>query len=497
MAERLTNRLTPIKIENAKPDPAKPKGHKLMDGNGLHIFVSPAGGKLWRYTYEFAGTAKVLSLGAYDRETNGVAKARAARDAAKAQVKDGVDPKDARETDRRAREVEAAKLITFAEGWTRWRDKNAARLSFHRMGAYDRGFRHCAKLHDKVLAALTPTDIIAVLTQLRTPKAEGGAGYKSATVMEARNVIKRAVGQAVLDQVITINPLDGVTASGFTLENDTEHLPAAIEAEDLADVLRRVAAFKGLGPMSRLLNLLPYVLTRPSELRLAKWEEFDLDAALWIVPKARLKTRRHKQTTDHQVPLAHQVVARLRQWHAAANPAPGDYVFPGRLAGKPLDRCSAARAMTESIGMAGVQTAHGFRASASSRLTASKKWSIDAIEKQLSHIVKKDANRKVRMAYMREELMSERADMLQWWADMIDALRAGAPDNVVGIGSAAKPVTVKVDDRDRQAAADWLRGAGIGQSADAIERGDFDDHSLVQLLARHRAEATAADRAAA
>jgi hypothetical protein len=67
-------------------------------------------------------------------------------------------------------------------------------------------------------------------------------------------------------------------------------------------------------------------------------------------------------------------------------------------------------------------TAHGFRASASTLLNESGKWSVDAIERQLSH---RDRD-PVRRAYARGEHWDERVRMMRWWADYLDELKARA-----------------------------------------------------------------------
>ena len=43
-------------VKAAKP---KDKPFKLTDGQGLHLFITPSGGKLWRLRYEFAGKEKL------------------------------------------------------------------------------------------------------------------------------------------------------------------------------------------------------------------------------------------------------------------------------------------------------------------------------------------------------------------------------------------------------------------------------------------------------
>ena len=39
--------------------------YRIADGDGLHLDVSPAGGKLWRLRYRFSGKEKILALGRY------------------------------------------------------------------------------------------------------------------------------------------------------------------------------------------------------------------------------------------------------------------------------------------------------------------------------------------------------------------------------------------------------------------------------------------------
>jgi Arm DNA-binding domain len=59
-----TPMLTDAQIRKAK---AADKPYKLTDGAGLHVYVTPAGGKQWRLRYEFERTEKLLSIGPYPR----------------------------------------------------------------------------------------------------------------------------------------------------------------------------------------------------------------------------------------------------------------------------------------------------------------------------------------------------------------------------------------------------------------------------------------------
>jgi len=70
----------------------------------------------------------------------------------------------------------------------------------------------------------------------------------------------------------------------------------------------------------------------------------------------------------------------------------------------------------------GLQTAHGFRASARTIMDEVLNERVDLIEHQLAHTVK-DANGR---AYNRTTHLPGRRAMLQRWADYLDQLRTGA-----------------------------------------------------------------------
>jgi hypothetical protein len=54
--------LTNTEICRSKP---APKPYKFADSGGLHLLVTPAGGRLWRWKYRLDGTEKQLALGQY------------------------------------------------------------------------------------------------------------------------------------------------------------------------------------------------------------------------------------------------------------------------------------------------------------------------------------------------------------------------------------------------------------------------------------------------
>ena len=94
--------LTETQIRNLKPE-STPKKH--FDGEGLFLYVTPAGSKLWRMAYRFEGKAKLLSFGKYPIVS--LRDARARRDEAKSLLDKGVDPSAVRKQQKQEREAVA------------------------------------------------------------------------------------------------------------------------------------------------------------------------------------------------------------------------------------------------------------------------------------------------------------------------------------------------------------------------------------------------------
>ncbi|MFX9718434.1 tyrosine-type recombinase/integrase, partial [Acinetobacter baumannii] len=71
------------------------------------------------------------------------------------------------------------------------------------------------------------------------------------------------------------------------------------------------------------LQLLAMLFCRPTELREAKWQEFDLNQGIWNIPAERMKKRR-----EHIVPLSTQAVAILKELQTYQTNS--EYLFPSR-----------------------------------------------------------------------------------------------------------------------------------------------------------------------
>jgi len=91
MKTTLGNRLTDSIIKSTQPT-ARPK--RISDGRGMYLEISPAGGRLWRLKFRYAGKERRMSLGIYPDVS--LAKARKRRDAARRLIAEGVNPVERR-----------------------------------------------------------------------------------------------------------------------------------------------------------------------------------------------------------------------------------------------------------------------------------------------------------------------------------------------------------------------------------------------------------------
>ena len=181
--------------------------------------------------------------------------------------------------------------------------------------------------------------------------------------------------------------------------------------------MRAIEGYEGHVHTKLALALLPHVFVRPGELRHAEWPEFDIEAAVWMIPAERTKMRK-----PHSVPLSKQSLALIERARELTSGTTG-YVFPSiRTTARPLSE-NTLNAALRRLGYAKDEmTSHGFRSTASTLLNESGKWSADAIERALAH---GDEDR-VRGVYHRGQHWQERVAMAQWWSDYLDQLRDGA-----------------------------------------------------------------------
>ncbi|MBM3647582.1 MAG: DUF4102 domain-containing protein, partial [Alphaproteobacteria bacterium] len=369
--------------------PAKPT--KLSDERGLYLLLAPSGGKWWRFKYQYAGKEKLLSLGTYPDVS--LAKARRARDDARAMLADGVDPSAQKQDEKRAKaEAAANDFATVAREWLENVKPKWAAVYHSDTAKRFEAFVFPA-LGRRPIAAIAPKELLPVLRKI---EARG--------TIETAHKVARACGQVFRYGIATgrceRNPTTDLRGA-LKPRPKVKHM-AALPASELPDFLRKIDAYDGEVQTKLALRLLALTFVRTNELRGATWAELNLDKAEWIIPAERMKTMQ-----PHHVPLSRQAVEAFRTLQTMNGKWP--WVFAGRAPTTPMSKNTVLFALYR-LGYHGRMTGHGFRALASTALNEMG-YRPDVIERQLAH-TEKNA---VRAAYHRSQYLEERKTMMQQW----------------------------------------------------------------------------------
>lgn len=394
--------LTDVVARNAK---AKAKLYKLTDGFGLYLLVDPKGRRHWRFRYRTkAGKENTLSLGVYP-ETS-LVEAREKREAVRKQLANGIDPGEVKKAERAAAVAETKNgfEVVAREWYSRqshlWADSHAESVIGRlRLDVFP------------VLGARPVEEITApeLLKMLRRIESRGALETAHRVRTICGQIFRYAIATGRADRDSAADLRDALTPY------KKRHLPAIIDPKALAPLLRAIDGYKGTHTVRCALKLTPLLLARPGELRQAEWSEINFDAATWSIPAEKMKTRQ-----EHIVPLAWQAVAILRDLHELTGR--GKYVFPcNGNRNKPMSEAAIAVALHK-LGFKGIQTAHGFRATARTILDEILQQRPELAEHQLAHAVKGPLGR----AYNRTSFLPERQQMMQLWADYLDGLKHGA-----------------------------------------------------------------------
>lgn len=161
------------------------------------------------------------------------------------------------------------------------------------------------------------------------------------------------------------------------------------------------------------------LFVRNGDLRRVKWTDLDLDNARWYLKPLKGEGKEN-MINEMVVPLPKQAVEIFRE-QLTFN-AHHEYVFYSPSARKHgIISENAANNRLKDLGYQNVHCVHGYRATAKTMLQEQLKYPLLLVEMALGHIAK-DHNGN---AYARFEFIDDRAEMMQKWADYLDALRDG------------------------------------------------------------------------
>lgn len=384
---------------------AKDKAYKLSDGGGLYLLVNTNGSRYWRLKYRVAGKEKLLALGVYPDVS--LADARAKRDEAKRTLAAGGDPGEVKQTEKQAKILAVSN--SFEALAIEWHEHKRPNWS---LGYASDILEYLQKdvfpfIGKRAIAEIKAAEMLLVLRKME----QRGVLDK---LKKTRQACRQIFTYAVITGRAEHNPVTDL--AGALKAPKQKHFPHLL-TEQIGGFLRALSEYTGSKVTQNATRLLMLTGTRTIELRAAEWAEFDLEKGIWQIPAERMKMRR-----PHVVPLSIQAKSLLEEIHQLTGR--GRYVFPGRNdAGKTMSEASINQVIKR-IGYDGKATGHGFRHTMSTILHE-QGYNTAWIETQLAHADKNS----IRGTYNHAQYLDGRREMLQWYADYMDALENG--ENVV------------------------------------------------------------------
>lgn len=396
--------LTDVQVRKAK---RRTKPYRLFDGDGLALWVSPTGAKSWQLRYRLDGKEQTATLGKLDRM--GLAEARTRAETLRKLAAKGEHLTAVKHEERAHKAFDARN--TFRAVAEMWIEKRRATpwSPTHRAQVRASIDNHLSELYPLRVSQITAAAAAPVLA-----KVEGRAPLMFEKVRaRLHRIMDHAVGLGALER----NPLP--TPERERRAN-RRHFPAVTEAKRIGEILRAGRAADPCKGIARAHVLVAFTAQRIAEVVGAHWSEFDLDAGLWTIPRERMKLKDPKRG-PHVVPLAPQLIATMREWHAI-DASDAALVCPApRDASKPITPEGVEKFYRDVLNLAGQHSPHSWR-------TTFKTWCGDAgkprdvSEAHIDHAI----GGKTETAYDRAKRLELRRELARWYETTLLAARDGA-----------------------------------------------------------------------
>ena len=369
--------------------------------------------KHWRLKYRLHGKENRFSIGAYPEV--GLKAARESALNARREIANHIAPLKAKTAKVEAQLLNEARTFEYvAEQWLTFKSGDLVSRSLA-------GFRGALRNHvlpfigKKPVTEIKLENIGSILTTLRR---QGSMAMAKRVRTIIRAVLGFAEGRGWVDRNVALSNIEELKVRHVVTSN-----PAIEKPGDLGRFLLRLEDCS-LGSVSSAMRLLVMLPVRPGELATMRWEDVDLDGADWryIVGKTK-----HLDKSKHIVPLPEQALVLLRSLFSTrvVDTQGKGWVFTSPVyPGRPINPTSMLKSFQRIWPEYNI-TAHGFRATY--RTIAHEHLGIDPIvlELSLSHRMPGALG----AVYARAQLLGQRREAAQMWADYLDQLRTNAAQN--------------------------------------------------------------------
>ncbi|WP_151717561.1 tyrosine-type recombinase/integrase [Gemmobacter serpentinus] len=392
---------------------------------GLLLQITPGQTKSWLLRTTVGTTRRAIGLGPYPEI--GLAAARDKAREAKAKIEAGVDPIEERKAVRAALAAASARTLLFSDAMEKW---VAAKMT-HRPEKSQKAIRSTItryalpEIGALSVQEITVQDIVRALGGVWSGKPDTGQKLRSylegilswATVAGHRAGDNPARWGGNLKELL---PAPSVVEKG-----KVGNFPA-LALTDVPAWWAELCLRDGQGALA--LRFAALCASRSGEVRGARWDEIDLIARMWVIPKERMKMDR-----EHRVPLSPSAIALLETLPKMLDVP---FVFPS-VTGKMLSDMSVSavmRRMQEEAEAAAKEAGNdpdkaGWRDPRSGRAAVPhglrsvfRDWAAESgYDREMAEIaLAHQVGSAVERAYRRTDMVERRRAMMQAWADFIE-----------------------------------------------------------------------------
>jgi integrase len=360
--------------------------------------------------YRLQGKENRFSIGTYPEI--GLKEARDIARGARRDVANQTAPLKAKTAKIEAQALNDARTFEYvAEQWLTFKSAELVSKSIS-------GFRGALTNHilpaigKKPVSDIKLDHITTIITELRRKRTMAMARRVRTLI---RSILGFAEGRGWVERNVALSNIEELKIRHVVTSN-----PAIEKPADLGRFLLRLDNCS-TGSVSTAMRLLVMLPVRPGELAAMRWEDVDLVGADWRYVVGKTK---HLDKSKHIVPLPEQALSlllELRKTSVVNNQGEGwvfaSPVYPNR----PINPTSMLKSF-QRIWPEYEITAHGFRATY--RTIAHEHLGIDPIvlELSLSHRMPGSLG----AVYARAQLLNQRREAAQLWANYLDKLRNNA-----------------------------------------------------------------------
>jgi integrase len=407
---RTSRGLTNKAIEAARHPGNTTRPVRFGHRDGLYLQIAAGGSKSWLFRFTLAGKSREMGLGSFGESGAGLtlAQARAEALAARALVKQGIDPILQRNSEiaRVANQRELASSNTFeniAEAMVQSKETGWDNPK-HRQQ-----WRNTLKTYvypiigNMAVSGVGTDDVLRCLRPIWNSKPETASRVRGriervlsyAKALKLRDGENPAAWRGHLSEILP--------APSRISGKERKHHPA-LPWQKISEFMTELCEKDVIAASALEFTIL--CASRTKEVLGARWGEIQLDEAYWLVPAVRMKAKR-----EHKVALSHAALGLLHHMLPLSS-GPDSFVFPGQRTGAGLSQMAMLMLLRRDSRSGKAITVHGFRSTFRDWCGEVSSHPTEVAEAALAHVI----GNKTEAAYARGDLFTKRRRLMDDWA---------------------------------------------------------------------------------